>query len=82
MTKGIYYEGRDGFLICIPTLYSPRSAPEGHYAVTLYTVAPNRMSGYEWADKKEIMAEKLLDLAEEKIPGLKEQYRGDGDINT
>ncbi len=72
LTKGIYHEGRDGFLICNPTIYSPQSAPEGRYAVTLYTVAPNRVSGYEWADQKEIMAEKLLDLAEEKIPGLKD----------
>ncbi len=72
LKNGIYHEGRDGFLICNPTMYSPQSAPEGRYAVTVYTVAPNRVSGYEWADKKEIMAEKLLDLAQEKIPGLKD----------
>lgn len=71
LTKGIYHEGKDGFLICHPTLYSPQSAPKGHYAVTIYTVAPNEASGFEWTDKKEIMAEKLLDLAQEKIPEIK-----------
>jgi phytoene dehydrogenase-like protein len=71
LQKGIYHEGQDGFLICNPTLYSPQNAPKGHYAVTLYTVAPDKAQGFTWADKKAEMADRLLDLAEEKIPGLK-----------
>lgn len=72
LTKGIYHEGAEGFLICNPTLYSPRCAPEGRYALTLYTVAPDKPSDFKWSDKKRLMADKLLDLAQEKIPGLKD----------
>jgi prolycopene isomerase len=72
LKDGVYHEGQDGFLICNPTLYSPQSAPRDRYAVTLYTVAPDKAEGFAWADKKEAMAEKLLNLAEGKIPGLKE----------
>lgn len=72
LKSGIYHEGNDGFLICNPTLYSPRLAPEGCYALTIYTVAPDRVTNYSWADKKDEMAQKLLDLAQMKIPGLKE----------
>jgi phytoene dehydrogenase-like protein len=72
LKNGLYHEGEDGFLICNPTFYSPQSAPKGYYAITLYTVAPDNPSDFKWADKKEIMAEKLIDLAQTKIPGLKE----------
>lgn len=70
LKNGVYHEGEDGFLICNPTLYSPKSAPEGRYAVTLYTVAPNS-PGFDWASRKQEMAEKLLVMAEEKIPELR-----------
>lgn len=72
LKDGIYHEGKDGFLICNPTLLSPQSAPAGRYAVTVYTVAPDRAESFAWADQKDAMADKLLDLAETKIPGLKE----------
>ena len=72
LTKGVYHEGNDGFLICHPTRFSPQSAPEGKYAVTIYTVAPDRPEDFAWAKAKEEMADKLIALAEEKIPGLKE----------
>jgi len=71
LTKGVYHEGRDGFLICNPTLYSPQSAPDGLFAISVYTVAPDKPADFEWATQKEAMAQKLLELAEEKIPDLK-----------
>ena len=72
LRKGVYHEGNEGFLICNPSLYLPRFAPKGCFAITMYTVAPDKASDFKWAEKKEIMAEKLLDLAQEKIPRLKE----------
>lgn len=72
LSKGIYHEGQDGYLICHPTHFSPQSAPEGHYAVTIYTVAPDKPEDFSWAETKKDMADKLIALAEEKIPGLKE----------
>ena len=70
--KGVYHEGQDGYLICHPTLLSPQSAPEGKYAVTIYTVAPDTPADFTWAEAKKDMADKLIDLAGEKIPGLRE----------
>ncbi len=67
-----YHEGEDGYLIYVPSMYSPQSAPEGRYAVTIYTVAPNRISGREWSEWSDRYADKLIDLASEKIPNLKE----------
>ena len=70
--EGSYHEGKDGFLICNPTLFSPQSAPAGRYAITIYTVAPDTPSEFTWADARETMAERLLDLAGERIPDLKQ----------
>ena len=72
LRTGIYHEGREGFLICNPSLYSPQSAPEGCYAVTIYTVAPDQAADFHWADQKQAMAKKLLDLAREEFPQLQE----------
>ncbi|MBD3193534.1 MAG: NAD(P)-binding protein [Candidatus Lokiarchaeota archaeon] len=68
----IYHEGKDGLLIYIPSKHSPKMAPEGHHAVTVYTIAPNDPKNGNWEDNKEEWAEKLLDLAEERVPGLRE----------
>jgi all-trans-retinol 13,14-reductase len=75
LQSGLYHEGKDGFLIYIPTYYTPAMAPAGHHSVTVYTIAPNDMSGVAWEDKKEEMADKLLDLAEKIIPGLREHSK-------
>jgi phytoene dehydrogenase-like protein len=72
LKEGSYHEGADGFLICNPSLYSPQSAPSGHYAVTVYTVAPDTPTGFTWADAREAMADRLLDFAGERIPDLKD----------
>lgn len=70
--KGIYHEGKDGLLIYIPSVHSPDMAPSGHHAVTVYTIAPNNPVNGSWKDDKEKWADKLLELAEKFIPGLRE----------
>jgi all-trans-retinol 13,14-reductase len=73
--RGEYHEGRDGFLIYVPSLHSPEMAPPGHHAVTVYTIAPNRLREGTWAEKREEMADKLLVEATRIIPGLRERAR-------
>lgn len=70
--KGIYHEGKDGFLAYIPSVHSPEMAPEGHHAISIYTIAPNNPSNGSWEEKKDEWAEKLLDVAEQHIPGLRD----------
>ncbi len=73
--RGRYHEGRDGFLIYIPTLHTPEMAPPGHHALTIYTIAPNVLDEGTWDERREEFAEKLLIEAEKKIPGLREHAR-------
>ncbi len=73
--KGIYHEGKDGFLVYIPSVHSPNMAPPGHHAVTVYTIAPNNLINGNWEDKKEEWSEKLLDIAEKHVPGLREHTK-------
>ncbi len=73
--KGIYHEGKDGLLIYIPSKHSPDMAPPGHQAVTVYTIAPNIPTNGSWKENKDEWAEKLLDLAEKFIPGLREHAK-------
>ncbi len=70
LREGRYHEGGDGFLIFINSMVSPGMAPKGKHSVTVYTVAPNRLSG-GWEDRREEMTKKLLDYAERRIPGLR-----------
>ena len=73
--RGEYHEGKDGFLIYVPSLHSPEMAPKGHHAVTVYTIAPNNLSQGTWSERKREFTDKLLDEAEKIIPGLKENAR-------
>jgi all-trans-retinol 13,14-reductase len=75
MRKGIYHEGREGFLIYVPSMHSPAMAPAGKHAVTIYTVAPDALAEGDWATRKEELADKLVACAEEHIPGLKAHTR-------
>ena len=70
--KGIYHEGKEGFLIYVPSIHSPEMAPEGKYAVTIYTICPDRLADGTWEEKKEEYADLLIQEAEKKIPGLYE----------
>ena len=70
--QGLYHEGRDGFVVHQPTLHSPEMAPEGHHALTIYTICPDKLKDGSWAEKKQQYADKLVEYAEQRIPGLKE----------
>jgi len=70
--QGHYHQGEDGLLICIPSLYSPDMSPEGKHAVTVYTIAPDSLRGQSWDDHREAYADRLLQIAEEYVPGLRE----------
>ena len=71
LRTGDYHEGKDGFLIYVPSLHSPSLAPAGKYAVTIYTVAPDTLAEGTWHDHREELAEKLILEAEAHIPGLR-----------
>jgi phytoene dehydrogenase-like protein len=71
--RGEYHEGRDGFLIYVPSLHSPELAPPGHHALTVYTIAPNHLSAGTWTGQRDEMADRLLAEAEKVIPGLRER---------
>lgn len=70
---GDYHEGEEGFLIYIPSMHSPEMAPKGKHAVTVYTIAPDRLSKGNWEIRKEELANKLLAEAQKIIPGLKDE---------
>jgi phytoene dehydrogenase-like protein len=71
---GDYHEGKDGFLIYIPSFHSPSMAPPGQHAITVYTIAPNKLEG-GWEARRQEMTDKLLHEAEKIIPGLREHAR-------
>jgi all-trans-retinol 13,14-reductase len=72
LRTGDYHEGKEGFLIYVPSLHSPSLAPAGKYAVTIYTVAPDTLAKGTWAERKEELADKLIAEAEAHIPGLRQ----------
>jgi phytoene dehydrogenase-like protein len=72
---GDYHEGRDGFLIYVPSLHSPALAPAGKHAVTIYTVAPDTLAEGTWSERKEELADKLVAEAEAHIPGLRQHTK-------
>ena len=67
---GVYHEGRDGFVVHVPSLHSPQMAPAGMHAVTIYTICPDTLKDGTWAEGKEEFADKLVAYAEQRIPGL------------
>jgi phytoene dehydrogenase-like protein len=68
--NGQFHEGKDGFLIYIPSLHSPEMAPRGKHALTVFTIAPSALAG-GWRGRKKEMTDKLLKEAERIIPGLR-----------
>lgn len=75
LRTGYYHEGKEGFLIYVPSLHSPSMAPPGRYSVTIYTVAPDTLSEGTWYSRREELADKLVAEAEEHIPGLREHAK-------
>ena len=72
LRTGDYHEGKEGFLIYVPSLHSPALAPAGKYAVTIYTVAPDTLAQGSWSERKLELADKLVAEAENYIPGLRQ----------
>jgi len=72
LRTGDYHEGKEGFLIYVPSLHSPSLAPIGKYAVTVYTVAPDTLASGDWLSRREELGDKLVAEAEGYIPGLRE----------
>jgi phytoene dehydrogenase-like protein len=70
--RGDYHEGKDGFLIYVPSRHSPELAPPGGHAVTVYTIAPDRLREGSWTERREELADKLLAEAERIVPGLRQ----------
>ena len=73
--SGDYHEGKQGFLIYIPSNHSPDMAPPGHHSLTVYTIAPYKLSKGNWASRSEELADKLLLEAEKIIPGLRDHSK-------
>jgi phytoene dehydrogenase-like protein len=70
--NGIFNGGDDGFLIYIPTMHSPEMAPDGHHAITIYTIAPNTLIEGDWETDGRLFADRLIANAEERLPGLRD----------
>jgi phytoene dehydrogenase-like protein len=68
--QGIYHEGKDGFLIYVPSATSPEMAPRGFHCITIYTVAPDEIKNGDWEIDKEKYAKQFIHLAEKYLPGL------------
>lgn len=73
--SGDYHEGREGFVLYVPSRHSPELAPPGCHAVTIYTIAPDRLASGAWAEVRESMAERLVEHAERIVPGLRAHIR-------
>ncbi len=69
--SGDYHEGRNDFVIYIPTAHSPDLAPSGHHAITIYSVAPNELHTGTWQERRRELADKLVAQAEVVFPGLR-----------
>jgi len=50
-------------------------APSGHYAVTIYTVAPDTLAEGSWSSRREELSDKLVEVAERHIPGLRQHTK-------
>jgi len=70
--SGNYHEGRDGYVVHVPTMHSPEMAPEGRHSLTVYTICPDTLNEGSWDDRREELADKLVAYTEKYIPGLSE----------
>jgi phytoene dehydrogenase-like protein len=73
--NGIYHEGKEGFVVHIPSLHSPQMAPPGCHSMTIYTICPDRLKDGDWQSRKEEFADKLIAYTEKYIPGLSQHIR-------
>ncbi len=73
--QGNYHEGRDGFVVHIPSLHSPEMAPPDCHSMTIYTICPDHLREGSWQECKEEFAVKLIGYAEQHIIGLSSHVR-------
>ncbi len=57
--------------VTVPSHIDPAAAPAGEDIVTLTTLMPRRLAR-PWRDEKQPMVERMLDLAERSLPGLRD----------
>lgn len=65
-----YHEGHDGYLLFVPSAHCKDFAPKGHHCLTIYTICPDRLKDKSWQEVKEDYADKLIELAEQRLPSL------------
>ena len=72
---GFFHDGRDGYVIHMPSNHTPSMAPEGYHALTIYTIAPDQLKNGSWEDNKEEICDRFLACVEERLPGLRQHIR-------
>jgi prolycopene isomerase len=65
-----YHQGKQGFVVHLPTNHSPEMAPQGFHAMTVYTICPDQLADGDWQSQKDQFADQLIAYAEEHIPQL------------
>ncbi len=70
LRSGKYHDGKDGFLLFVPSYHAPGFAPPGKHCLTVYTVAPDTLREGDWETEKEKYADHLLERAQQYLPGL------------
>ncbi|MBN1882380.1 MAG: NAD(P)/FAD-dependent oxidoreductase [Deltaproteobacteria bacterium] len=73
--EGHYHEGKDGFVVYIPSMHSPEMAPPGHHAMTIYTIAPDVITNGDWTKDRERFYNSLLEEAERVFPDLRKKVK-------
>lgn len=63
---------KSNFSITIPTKANPSFAPEGHDIIMILTNMPYRLEGVDWKKDKADFTQRMINLADKIIPGLKE----------
>ncbi len=72
---GEYHEGAAGFVVHVPKMKLTGANPVGRYAMTIYTICPERLNGGGWQQDKEKYADILLEHAEKRLPELRQHIK-------
>lgn len=60
------------FSLSVPTLADPRLAPQGRH-VMIFTTLVSHESAKSWGEQKDAMTERVFEMAERQMPGLRER---------
>jgi len=60
------------FCLGIPSKTNPSFAPPGHDVVMIFSPVPFEIEGIHWKDRKEEFTQRLINLADKVMPGLKD----------